>query len=63
MQPCCFGSMDKLQLEEVPAWLRQFSHLLQSYQKVTSELYISIDLEEGLLNDDHKLNPTKKMTK
>lgn len=44
----------------LPAWLRQCSHLLQSYQKLTSELHISIHLEEGLLNDDHELNPTKK---
>lgn len=56
---CWFGSVDKLQLEEVPAWLRQ-CNLLQSYQEVTAELYISTDLEEGLLNDDHKSNPTKK---
>lgn len=59
-QCCCFGSVDKLQLEEVPAWLRQHSHFLQSDQKVTSELHVSIDLEEGLLNDDQNLNPTKK---
>lgn len=59
-QPCCFGSVDKLQLEWVPAWLRQCSHLLQSYQKITSELHVSIDQEEGLLNDDQELNPTKK---
>lgn len=56
---CWFGSVDKLQLEEVPAWLRQ-CNLLQSYQEVTAELCISIDLEEGLLKDDHKFNPTKK---
>ena len=51
MQPCCFGSVDKLQLEEAPAWWREYNPHLQSYAKSRWELYISMDLEEGLLKD------------
>lgn len=46
--------------EEGCALLREHTLLLQSYELLSWEYYISVNLEEGLLNDDHKLYKARK---